>query len=333
MERCIIVALFAAGLSAVDAARLNHRSACGVKGGSNSSIISTGADALECEWRWQVALWEDRDPAPTCAGVLIAMDWVLTSADCAWGKFPTFNAVAGITDIHDRDHRQSRKVVQQFVHPQYKGAFDFDLALLRLETPMVSDGCVGTICLPTTGADVAPGSTCWITGWDWMTGRDADVLQEFQVNIMTREVCSAVVNGGIQEGWGTSTASTVCAWDGDKPCLGDAGAGGPLVCESAGGWTVYGANSQACLWARVHDAIGWIDETLAANTGPPPPIETCPDFAYYSAIDKGGMCECPPGQFCSRNGFDANCSPPWFPAFRPQIFDWDCSDCQCYPEM
>jgi len=279
MERCVIAASLVVGLSAVDGARVSHRSTCGVKGGSNSSRIVNGADASECEWRWQVGLVYSSESRPSCGGMLIDIDWVLTAAHCV-GFFPKFNVIAGVSDVFDTGHKQLRKPVQLVVHPQYIAPSDqYDLALLRLDSPIVPDSCVGTVCLPTKGADVAPGSTCWITGWGLLFEdgwENSAMLQEAQVKVISNEECLAAYDGPEYDAM--INPSTLCAQGRSESgevtdaCEGDSG--GPLVCESAGKWTVYGATSwgKGCareaypgVWARVHEVLDWIDETLAAN--------------------------------------------------------------------
>merc|ERR1711933_637592 len=136
------------------------------------------------------------------------------------------------------------------------------------------------------------------------------ILQEAKVNVLSNEQCK-------ETGYRASqiTDSMLCAQGKDPKtgairdaCQGDSG--GPLVCESDGAWTVYGATSwgRGCagkdypgIWARVHEALGWIDETLEANQGPVPTRAKCPDFARNQFPDSDGDCQCNWGEFCSRS--------------------------------
>merc|ERR1719203_203966 len=86
-------------------------------------------------------------------------------------------------------------------------------------------------------------------------------------------------------------------------CQGDSG--GPLVCEDGGRWTAYGATSWGIgcagekypgVWARIHEAVDWIEETLTINSGPPPSTapspRECGDFAKFEYPDISNDCAC-----------------------------------------
>merc|ERR1719412_1098668 len=137
--------------------------------------------------------------------------------------------------------------------------------------------CVGTVCLPSQ--DVAPGSSCWITGWGRLQsgGKHPRILQEAQVSVLSNQECK---NTGYRSS--QITDSMLCAQGKNRngqitdACQGDSG--GPLVCESSGTWTVFGATSwgRGCagenypgVWARVHEALDWIGETMANPPAPP----------------------------------------------------------------
>jgi len=361
-----MLTIFAAGaiLTLVDAGRLDRKksskdasrslSACGTKGaskmdldnfhhdvkGPNMSIVN-GNPATECEWRWQVGLRSSETGRPWCGGQLIHPEWVLTAAHCAGS--PNFNVVAGEYNVSERSgNEQSRWAVQVFRHPLYNSRnIDWDLALVRLETPMELNDCVGTVCLPTQGNDVPPGSKCWITGWGTLSsgGNSPDDLQEAEVTILSQEACRA--SDYAEE---AITDSMICA-QGRKAngeiidaCQGDSG--GPLVCEENGKWNIYGATSwgRGCagerypgVWARVHEGLSWIEETMEANNGPIPTRASCPDFARNPFPDSDGDCQCPWGKFCSTDGTNRNCPTSGsIGGYGGTYFQPDCDACQCY---
>merc|ERR1719162_49550 len=142
--------------------------------------------------------------------------------------------------------------------------------MVRLDSPVTINECVGTACLPSPGADVPAGSRCWITGWGDLRsgGSPPEVLQEAEVNIISNDDC--VNNFGYRQN--NIDDAMICAQgqtvDGKikDGCQGYSG--GPLVCETSGRWSVYGATSwgKGCanedypgIWARVHKELDWIE--------------------------------------------------------------------------
>merc|ERR1719454_718764 len=145
------------------------------------------------------------------------------------------------------------------------------------------NGCVGTVCLPGAN-DVAPGSTCWITGWGTLSsgGSSPNVLQEAAVQVLSNQECK-------DTGYSSSqiTDSMLCAQGRNSnggitdACQGDSG--GPLVCQQGGQFVIQGATSwgYGCagatapgVWARVWNQLDWIQST--AYTGPPTPAPPTP---------------------------------------------------------
>jgi len=276
--------ILASVLTAVGGARVykhnatSGRSQCGVLGASSEvgTSIVNGVDAPECKWKWQVGLITAGRNMPFCGGMLIADDWVLTAAHCMVVSAESMLVRAG--DWRPKDASSNRQVLQvdnYFKHPSYNArSFDNDYALVKLTEPATLNECVGTVCLPEAGEDVAEDS-CWITGWGTLRagGSQPNVLQEGAVTTMTNTDCqqTGYPSWQIKE-------SMLCAQGGSATdgiidaCQGDSG--GPLVCEKDGAWRIYGATSwgRGCagatfpgIWARVHSVLDWIDGTMAAN--------------------------------------------------------------------
>jgi len=285
-----------------------HRGAKGesVAGGPNASIIN-GRPASECEWIWQVSL-ED-SIGHFCGGMLIDSRWVLTAAHCLGG---TFHVRAGT--LRTGSGGQRIRVSQSIPHPSYNSnTMNFDIALLRLEAPMQMNSCVGTVCLPQR--DVAPGTTCWITGWGSTSsgGNIVRDLQEVQVETMTHRQCTA---GGYSNS--EIKPSMLCAQGRNSQgitdaCQGDSG--GPLVCQSGGVWQIYGATSwgYGCaeaihpgVWARVHYVLSWIEGHVGSSPSPSPSPSPPRRRSSSGRCPSGstgphptyGDCECNSGKEC-----------------------------------
>merc|ERR1719490_410210 len=204
-------------VASADGARVaKHRNpglqTCGAKGASptvNISIVN-GQPAAECAWRWQVGLSNSPDSGPWCGGMLVAPDWVLTAAHCLAGEPQNgIYVVAGEWNIRTTSgNEQTVRSASHVSHPEYRSSTtDHDFGLIKLSSPMEMNGCVGTVCLPGAN-DVAPGSTCWITGWGTLSsgGSSPDVLQEAAVQVLSNEECRAT-------GYSSSqiTDSMICA--------------------------------------------------------------------------------------------------------------------------
>jgi len=254
---------------------------CGVKGASTSAnnevnmSIVNGQPATECEWSWQVGLRSRTSGTPWCGGMLIHPEWVLTAAHCLVGE-SRLNVVAGEYDTRrNSGNEQSRWSSEIIVHPQYNdNTMNNDFGLVRLESPVDITDCVGTVCLPSSGGDVAPGTACWISGWGTLSsgGSQPTKLQEAQVTVLSNSDCKKT-----SYDYSDISQTMLCAQgktaNGEitDACQGDSG--GPLVCEDSDGtWSVYGATSwgMGCadkgypgIWARVHEVLGWIQDTMA----------------------------------------------------------------------
>jgi len=79
---------------------------------------------------------------------------------------------------------QVRKASEIIVHPQYNYPvlYNNDIALIKLERPVVLNSHVNTICLPQPGVSVPLNSACYITGerglWSMTSLKTSLIFQE-----------------------------------------------------------------------------------------------------------------------------------------------------------
>jgi len=279
------------------------KSTCGMKGGSSSlSEIVNGDRTSDGEWPWQVQL--RRGTHTFCGGTLLSPMWVLTAASCL--PSADFDVVVGGYD-QDRPSGRERShgVLDRFKHPLYNRSGKpqpYDVAMLRLDHKVQMNDNVGAACLPEAEAEVPANTSCWITGWG--AGRSGGsgfgVLQEAEVDTLSNADCvSKFAFDALDE-------SLMCArgeksfWRTVDACGADAG--GPLVCERDGRWTLHGVTSRTkrdmggcgekshpTLWTRVSKVSAWIQEFLAGG---------CPNCTLSPPPQCNGLAKPPYEQFC-----------------------------------
>ena len=175
----------------------------------------------------------------------------------------------GINEGHEQNIPVEKIVLHEnFNHKNLQN----DIALIKLQQPIIFGPFVSPICLPDFDFDV--GTNCYVTGWG-LTGpfsSTSDILQETAVPLMDHTVCK---NHNIAVQPVTSDmrcAGTVGQSRGT--CKGDSG--GPLACERDGRWYLMGVTSWAkegCMhngdpgvFADTLHFRNWIEEVIRNNT-------------------------------------------------------------------
>lgn len=210
-----------------------------------SKRVVGGTQSSQGKWPWQAALFYKG--SHYCGGAVISNTWILTAGHC-FNPYTSSNAADWVAVLGDhhlklRDDRfeQRRKVVNITIHENYKsmwfeGIYDTppmnDVAILKLDIPLVFTNYVQPLCLPRADKIFAPNEECYVAGWghtEW-NGTQPDILREIKVRIVSREVCN------LEQSYnGTIHNTVLCAGfpeGGIDACEYDSG--GPLVCAKCG---------------------------------------------------------------------------------------------------
>uniref|UniRef100_A0A3B3SUT8 Peptidase S1 domain-containing protein n=1 Tax=Paramormyrops kingsleyae TaxID=1676925 RepID=A0A3B3SUT8_9TELE len=225
-----------------------------------TSRIVGGQNSLEGEWPWQVSL-HIKNQGHVCGASLISDTWLVTAAHCPG----TWEVYLG---LHDQNAKNIERVVKKYLksviqHPNYNEyTYDFDIALMQLDSPVTFSQYIMPICLPNPAHDFPVGKSVWITGWG-KTQEDGEpqlpplmCIDEgykrilFLNQITSRMLCAGVLSGGVDA------------------CQGDSG--GPLASLDIGrryflpGVVSWGdgcaRKNRPGIYTRVTQFRGWIKE-------------------------------------------------------------------------
>ncbi|KAL4237201.1 Enteropeptidase [Mactra antiquata] len=242
----------------------------------NKRIVG-GNIAMKGSWPWSVAVRIGNNVV--CGGSIISDRWVVTAGHCVHDledNPQVLSVIAGVNDIQD-DTSEVRYISEVINHPQYNYIFHADIALLRLESPLIFNKDIQPICLPWDRRQFSPLDICFVTGYGvsnmthYYTTITPRYLRQVKTKIIDQQLCETMYSYK-----SIITDSMLCAGytsGGMDTCKGDSGGG--LMCQNEDGrWLLAGVISWGDLcgsrnrpgvYTNILSFIDWIGDQTNPN--------------------------------------------------------------------
>ncbi|OQV25002.1 Enteropeptidase [Hypsibius exemplaris] len=330
--------------------------------GSPHFRILRGEAATPQGTPWHVALY--RNGEFVCSGSLINENWIITAAHCMEGTYQYYwTARLGTWRLNSQSpYEQMRRIKVILKQPQ-RGfltsdgkvmGYKNDIALLKVESPILLSDWIRPICLPQDPSkvesrmvmDMVPdgvaasqvlreGTRCRITGWGrTVEGPVAKTLQEAHFNVIDNAVCNQSYDGQVSEHMlcakSVAGNSSFCQKD----------AGGGLACaEHTDQSVLMGVASYSpCrsdsslpgVFTTIHTFLPWIKAVLESTSEPSVPAAVaCSGYRcdIGTCLPIGMRCD---GQQHCPNGDDEKNCEPFYPVLCRDR-DFLCANNRCVP--
>ncbi|XP_055946480.1 transmembrane protease serine 11D-like [Argiope bruennichi] len=235
--------------------------------------IINGREAKEGEFPWMVALY--LNDTYHCSSFLISPTIVMTAAHCVQSNNVVEPATAfyGIIGNINREGPETRIQFREVAaHPQYKNtASGYDIAVLRVSSPVEMIDLIQFICLPESGKNF---DLLYVQAMGWgrtsYNNKDAPkILMTTKLSVLPIPICQSIdAFGGI-----TVTDRNICVYS-SRPtgvCYGDSGSpavyddpmsGKPVAVGVASFGVECGRPLVPSVYTRIASFIDWLKETV-----------------------------------------------------------------------
>ncbi|XP_063989284.1 chymotrypsin-1-like [Diachasmimorpha longicaudata] len=230
--------------------------------GDDTTTVVGGNTSPDHKYPYQVSLRTGNPPQHFCSGSIIHEKWILTAAHCV-DKQDLSQAIVVAGTNYLTEGGESYKISCCIVHPDYEDWHYEDIALLRMEKPILFNSFVVPIPLPQE--DITDFSVLAnFAGWGRTENRGAipNELQEIKLKIISFENCKKMRR--------EITEEHVCTLNdhGHGTCQGDSG--GPLTVNGEQvGITSYSTRYCAIgypdVFTKVWAYTDWIEEVQEKN--------------------------------------------------------------------
>ncbi|XP_066582475.1 serine proteinase stubble-like isoform X2 [Prorops nasuta] len=199
--------------------------------------IVGGKDASFGRWPWQVSVRRTSffgfSSTHRCGGAVLNENWIATAGHCVDDLLTSQIRIRvgeyDFSSVQERLPYVERGVAKKVVHPKYNFfTYEYDLALVRLESPLTFAPHISPICLPATDG-LLIGENATVTGWGRLSegGTLPSVLQEVSVPIVSNDRCKSMfLSAGRHEFIPEIFLCAGYETGGQDSCQGDSG--GPL---------------------------------------------------------------------------------------------------------
>ena len=254
-------------------------------GGNPEGRIVGGKEVMKInKYPWQLSLstgylgmlYQHR-----CGAAVVSAIWAITAAHClqAVSVASRLYVLGGFTDMEKWDWAQIRRVEKYYNHENFSASlYEQDIALLKLESPLLFTPNVLPVCLPAPSYrgkfNSAVGKTALLSGWGrhWETGPLVNQLEMVELPVIDNWECMKWYNRSGSRQY-IPEKSFLCAGyedGGFDACNGDSG--GPLIIYRADGraellgivsWGIgCGIAGRPGVYTRVGEFLPWIQKTM-----------------------------------------------------------------------